>query len=329
MLKREILYVSNTQNIHDARFIKMLRVIYDVTEVRAGILGEFMRNESSNTKFHLAIVVGLDYLIDEELLSANFPIIGISLGYDINLAIEESSKAKTVRVNAESMDGMILDSEYSVKQLGRILAKPLPKYLISPYGADLENFESFPIIIKKPLSIVVTRSWSSLHANIDIVEAMNLMKNSASIHFLGVSETYSKELLEDLLQEGFHKVQWDRAVTQSDIPKFLQRGWCYVSASRSDGTSISLLEALAAGKICVVSDFPSNLEWVSDGVNGFLFKNGNPNSLASVLDDISQMNVEDLYLIAQNARECVGTRGRWNVNSERIMGFIDNFLFVE
>ena len=329
MLKRQILYVSNTQNIHDARFIKMLRVIYDVTEVRAGILGEFMRNESSKTKFHLAIVVGLDYLVDEELQSENFPIIGISLGYDINLAIEESSKAKTVRVNAESMDGIILDSEYSVKQLGKILTKPLPKYLISPYGADLENFESFPIIIKKPLSIVVTRSWSSLHANIDIVEAMNLMKNSASIHFLGVSETYSKELLENLLQEGFHKVQWDSTVTQSDIPKFLQRGWCYVSASRSDGTSISLLEALAAGKICVVSDFPSNLEWVSDGVNGFLFKNGNPNSLASVLDDISQMNVQDLYLIAQNARESVDTRGSWNVNSERIMGFIGNFLLVE
>ena len=60
MLKRQILYVSNTQNIHDARFIKMLRVIYDVTEVRACMLGEFIRNESSKTKFHLAIVVGLN-----------------------------------------------------------------------------------------------------------------------------------------------------------------------------------------------------------------------------------------------------------------------------
>lgn len=328
MLKRQILYVSNTQNIHDARFIKMLKVTYDVTQVRVATSGKFFRHESSKKQFDLAIVAGLDYLLPQELFSVNFPIIGISLGYDINLAIEESSKAEIVRVNIKSMIGIILDSDYSVKQLGRILAKPLSNYLISPYGADIENFESHSIIINQPLSIVVTRSWSGLHANIDIVKAMSLMKNFASIHFLGVTETDSKAFLEDLVRAEFHKVQWYRSVPQSDVPLFLQKGWCYVSASRSDGTSISLLEAMAAGKICVVSDFPSNLEWVSDGVNGFLFKNGDPSSLASVLDDVSQMNVEDLHQIAQNARESVNTRGRWTVNSEKIMGFIGNFLRV-
>jgi glycosyltransferase involved in cell wall biosynthesis len=328
LLKRQILYVSNTQNIHDARFIKMLKVTYDVTQVRVATSGKFFRHESSKKQFDLAIVAGLDYLLPQELFSVNFPIIGISLGYDINLAIEESSKAEIVRVNIKSMIGIILDSDYSVKQLGRILAKPLSNYLISPYGADIENFESHSIIINQPLSIVVTRSWSGLHANIDIVKAMSLMKNFASIHFLGVTETDSKAFLEDLVRAEFHKVQWYRSVPQSDVPLFLQKGWCYVSASRSDGTSISLLEAMAAGKICVVSDFPSNLEWVSDGVNGFLFKNGDPSSLASVLDDVSQMNVEDLHQIAQNARESVNTRGRWTVNSEKIMGFIGNFLRV-
>jgi len=326
--KRQILYVSNTQNIHDARFIKMLKVTYDVTEVRASELGELIQKDGSKIQFDLAVVAGLDYLLHQELFSESFPIIGISLGYDINLAIEKSSKAEIVKVNVKSMDGIILDSEHSVKQLSRLIAEPLSKYVVSPYGADLENFESYSINIKKPLSIVVTRSWSSIHANIDIIEAMRFMKNSASIHFLGVTETDSKELLEELLREGFHKVQWDSVVPQSDIPMFLEKGWCFVSASRSDGTSISLLEALAAGKICVVSDFPSNLEWVSNGVNGFLFKNGDPSSLASVLDGISQMNVEDLYLIAQNARRSVNASGRWTINSDRIMKFIGNFLFV-
>lgn len=307
----------------------MLKVNYDVTEVRAGMLGEFIRNKTAVTKFDLAVVVGLDYLVNEKLLSDNFPIIGISLGYDINLAFEDSSKAKIVRVNATYMDGLILDSKFSVQQLRKLLAKPLPKYLISPYGADLENFESHPIIIKKPLTIVVTRSWTKLNANHDIVKAMNLMKNNTSIHFLGVSGTYPRVLLENLSQKGFHKVEWYGTFAQSDIPVFLQKGWCYVSAANSDGTSVSLLEAMAAGKISVVSDFPSNLEWISNGVNGFLFKNGNPHSLASVLDDISNMELKDLYVIAQKARETVTTRGRWRVNSEQIMRFIGEFLPVE
>src|SRR4029079_13645664 len=43
------------------------------------------------------------------------------------------------------------------------------------------------------------------------------------------------------------------------------RAEVYVSASRSDSTSQSLLEAMAAGALPVVSDIPGNREWVTDG----------------------------------------------------------------
>jgi|CXWL01.1.fsa_nt_gi glycosyltransferase involved in cell wall biosynthesis len=42
----------------------------------------------------------------------------------------------------------------------------------------------------------------------------------------------------------------------------------YVSFPLSDGTSVSLLEALAHGCCPVVSDLPANREWVVDGLNG-------------------------------------------------------------
>jgi len=44
----------------------------------------------------------------------------------------------------------------------------------------------------------------------------------------------------------------------------------YVSTSLHDGTSVSLLEALGSGAFPVVTDIPSNREWISDGENGFL-----------------------------------------------------------
>lgn len=42
----------------------------------------------------------------------------------------------------------------------------------------------------------------------------------------------------------------------------------YVSVPTSDGTSVSLLEALAQGCCPVVSDLPANREWIVDGSNG-------------------------------------------------------------
>jgi glycosyltransferase involved in cell wall biosynthesis len=44
----------------------------------------------------------------------------------------------------------------------------------------------------------------------------------------------------------------------------------WVSIPSSDGTAISLLEAMAYGCIPVVSDLPANHEWIESGQNGFI-----------------------------------------------------------
>jgi glycosyltransferase involved in cell wall biosynthesis len=44
----------------------------------------------------------------------------------------------------------------------------------------------------------------------------------------------------------------------------------FVSVPESDGTSVSLLEAMAAGCLPILSDLPANREWVEDGRNGLL-----------------------------------------------------------
>jgi L-malate glycosyltransferase len=59
-------------------------------------------------------------------------------------------------------------------------------------------------------------------------------------------------------------------VCSSDMPKLVSGADIYVSTSLSDGTSVSLLEALAAGTFPVVTDIAANREWILNGVNGFL-----------------------------------------------------------
>ena len=54
------------------------------------------------------------------------------------------------------------------------------------------------------------------------------------------------------------------------LARAYRRSAVFVSVPESDGTSVSLLEAMAAGCLPVLSDLPANREWVRDGDNGLL-----------------------------------------------------------
>jgi glycosyltransferase involved in cell wall biosynthesis len=61
------------------------------------------------------------------------------------------------------------------------------------------------------------------------------------------------------------------ALTQADV---------FVSVPSSDGTSVALLQAMAAGCFPIVSDLPTQRELVEDGVNGFRVPLHRPDVLA-------------------------------------------------
>lgn len=64
----------------------------------------------------------------------------------------------------------------------------------------------------------------------------------------------------------------------------LGRAGIYVSTSRSDSTSVSLLEAMAAGALPVVSDLEGNREWVAEGAGARMFRAGDAAGLAQALE---------------------------------------------
>jgi glycosyltransferase involved in cell wall biosynthesis len=53
----------------------------------------------------------------------------------------------------------------------------------------------------------------------------------------------------------------------------------FVSPSHVDGSSVSLMEALACGLPALVSDIPANKEWIQENVNGWMFDDGDVDAL--------------------------------------------------
>jgi glycosyltransferase involved in cell wall biosynthesis len=71
-----------------------------------------------------------------------------------------------------------------------------------------------------------------------------------------------------------------------DVPEILRRSDLYVSASRTEGMSNALLEALASGLPLVATRVGGAADIVDDGVNGFLVSDGDTGALASALSEL-------------------------------------------
>ena len=107
-------------------------------------------------------------------------------------------------------------------------------------------------------------------------------------------------------------------VSQIDLPHWYHKADLYISPSHVDGSSVSLMEALACGLPCLVSDIPANKEWVFDDDNGWLFRDGDANDLAEkILAAIAQR--EKLPEIGRSSRRTAEMRADWKKNAAALM----------
>jgi glycosyltransferase involved in cell wall biosynthesis len=111
----------------------------------------------------------------------------------------------------------------------------------------------------------------------------------------------------------------------AEMAGWLARAEVYLSASRSDSTSQSLLEAMAAGALPVVSDIEGNREWVQEGAGegepdrglARFFAPGDPGALA---DAIGRALADASWAGRARARNAavIAARGDWHANLARI-----------
>ncbi len=106
-------------------------------------------------------------------------------------------------------------------------------------------------------------------------------------------------------------------LSPAELADWLGRAEVYLSASHSDSTSLSLLEAMAAGALPVVSDIEGNREWVADGDGARFFACGDAVGVERAVDAALGDAAWARAARARNA-EVVAQRGDWARNFARI-----------
>jgi glycosyltransferase involved in cell wall biosynthesis len=120
-------------------------------------------------------------------------------------------------------------------------------------------------------------------------------------------------------------IQFIGRVPHVEMPNLLAKADIYVSTSLHDGTSISLLEAMASGSFPIVTDIPSNREWISDGENGFLVPRDDEEYLARRIIE-SLHNPSLLEKSCQKNLSIIGEKALWPMVIKKIEAIYNETL---
>jgi glycosyltransferase involved in cell wall biosynthesis len=215
---------------------------------------------------------------------------------------------------------------------------PDERIVTFPWGIDLKHFSPRPNQspneaqpATRPFTLLSIRSWEPIYGVEVIARAFVLAaQQRPELRLVMLGNGSQAPLLRQIFlkarligdvegeAESFSRLIFPGHASFDDLPRYYRSADLYVSASHSDGTSISLLEAMACGCPVLVSDIPGNREWVTPGKNGWLFPDGDVNALAqAILGAVEQR--QRLPEMGQNARQIAEKRADWQENFQLLL----------
>ena len=203
---------------------------------------------------------------------------------------------------------------------------PRERTVVFPWGVDLRHFSPRPSAASRQqrgrdFVLLCNRSWEPRYG-IDVLARafVKVAQQRPDVALMLLAGGSQANLVRQILTAGgvMERVHFGGQISQTVLPRYYHMADLYVSASHIDGSSVSLMEALACGLPVVVSDIPANREWVSEGVNGWLFPDGDADALAAVILRL-MAGRKRLAAVAKAARATAEERSDWKKNFGKLL----------
>jgi len=188
------------------------------------------------------------------------------------------------------------------------------KIFIGQYGIDLDNNK----YCTKDIDILSNRAYIP-NSRIDF-----LLKSIDSLNIIDLNIVF---VVPNISENEFYKISikypyiiFYKEIDYNKMMNLMSRAKIYISATKSDGTALSLFEAMKYKLIPLVSNIVSNRSWVLDGINGYLFNN--KIDFIEKLNKILNMKEEDINNICNNNIKLLKNRGDYNKQMKKIETFL-------
>ncbi len=344
-----VLYLSRGGNPHDRRFLSALAetehsVFFLPTEASANSerkfvpgkieildvpgmlnpldLGEVLERIRPDL-VHAGPIQGGAYLA---ALTDWHPLVSMSWGSDLLVEAQSGEGRDKAEYALRASDILVCDCQ-TVRDEAIRLGMRGDRIVVFPWGVDLKRFspgqdgglrERLGWLDK--FVILSTRAWEPLYGVDSIVEAFTASEKDLSLRLLMLGQgSLRAELLTSLEQAGLSdRIHAPGTVEPEELTAYYRAADLYVSASHSDGTSISLLESMACGLPAIVSDIPANQEWVVPEETGWWFQDRNEADLSdAILESVAYR--ERLHEMGTRARKIAEDRGDWQENFKKLL----------
>lgn len=329
-----VIYLTGQTSTHDLRMVNAALELgwkcegFDLgvsqldSSLPSASLGELLAGVSANQfpARYPVIHAGPLHLVSPELIAYPGPLVAMSFGYDVlQLATNEPirQKIKDVIVRA---DALIVDNQATFNAL-LALGADRAKIVCFAWGVDLQKFRRQDasrlrqsLKISSETTVVFSiRQHEPLYRVSDLVTAFAQFHRQlpSSILLLAGSGSESENLKELASQLGIaDQTRFVGYLAESDLPGWLSMADRYVSTSEVDGTSISLLQAMACGTPVVCSLNVGAATWAIDGITAQTFAVGDIDGLAEALAKPSSES------IVQAASQLVRQQADWSTNMQ-------------
>lgn len=214
-----------------------------------------------------------------------------SWGSDLNLGIHEPEQRQQIELVLRHCDGFFSDCRRDILQAlehGLTPDKVAINDGIPATGGMSPSLvqESSSLKSSERKLIIVPKAYEeTANKTLPVLEALRLVEDLTfgyEIHLFMCSNDV-RMWLRNLPESLRQRCHCHGTIPNAELVEMLKRARVMIAPSLSDGTPITMLEAMACGALPLMSPLESIREWIDDGRNGLLAHALYPDQLARAL----------------------------------------------
>jgi L-malate glycosyltransferase len=264
-------------------------------------------------------------------LSGFHPLLAMSWGSDVLVDAQRDDFWEWMtRYSLRHSDMLISDcAEVSgaARRIGRQEACQIVQF---PWGVDIASYHPGPDTLslrgkvgwRDSTLVIGTRTWEPGYGVMHLLAGFRLAYARLPRLRLVLLGTGSQraEVERFVAENGLRDaVDLAGAVPAERLPEYFRAADVYASCAYSDGSSLSLLEAMATGLPVLATDRPSNREWIGGPDQGLLAPFGDVSAIAAALMELAELPVDRRREIEARNRAVVEERANWKLNAARLL----------
>ena len=255
-------------------------------------------------------------------LTTECPLLVASWGSDLLVKAHEDAIHQWItKTTLKRADGLLCDCSAVRRVAEEYFDYPGDRIYQFPWGIELHRFAHVRRPVQTEIIVLSMRAWEPGYGIETVIAAFDHAHRShpsLRLLLLGAGSLEAR-VVEEIHRRGLVAVvRTPGRVGYHDLPRYLQNANIYLSCAPTDGSSVSLLEAMAARLPVVVTDSPSNREWVEPGNSGSLVAAGDVEGFSSAILHLANAPASERDEIGEHNRSVVSARADWSRHARRL-----------